>query len=186
MFSTTGATLTVYMPRWKKKVYVLSTMHSVVQTDSTTGKPSTIMLYNTTKCGVDMMDQMVRDYTVRTGTRRWPIAVLIDMALLNAHVLYQSCTGKQERRVDFLVELAKELANSFMGLKKANKEKLLRQQPATPGPGKRAQCQVKCRCKNNNASMRCIDCYKYTCGTCRKVISWQCQVCSNQADGMLN
>uniref|UniRef100_A0A8C1ZSM4 PiggyBac transposable element-derived protein domain-containing protein n=2 Tax=Cyprinoidei TaxID=30727 RepID=A0A8C1ZSM4_CYPCA len=118
VFSTTAATLTAYAPKRKKTVYILSSMHSVIQTDNTTKrKPNTVTLYNTTKCGVDVMDQMVREYTVRTGTRRWPVAVfynMIDMAALNAHVLYQACTGRQERRVDFLVELARELANSHM------------------------------------------------------------------------
>ena len=106
VFSTTGATLTVYAPKRKKTVYVLSSMHSTIQTQETTKKkPNTITLYNTTKCGVDIMDQMVREYTVRAGTRRWPVAVfynMIDIAALNAHVLYHLCTGTKERRVDFL------------------------------------------------------------------------------------
>ncbi|CAM4349627.1 unnamed protein product [Leuciscus chuanchicus] len=147
VFSTTAATLMAYAAKWKKTVYILSSMHSVIQTENTTKrKPNTITLYNTTKCGVDVMDQMVREYTVRTGTRRWPVAVfynMIDMAALNAHVLYQACTGRQERRVDFLVELARELANSHMCAKKARKEQLLRTQPSTPSPGKRAMCPVK-------------------------------------------
>ncbi|TWW74048.1 hypothetical protein D4764_14G0000490 [Takifugu flavidus] len=119
VFSTTGATLTVYAPKRKKTVYVLSSMHSMIQTqDTTKKKPNTITLYNTTKCGVDVMDQMVREYTVRAGTRRWPVAVfynMIDMAALNAHVLYQLCTGRQERRVEFLLELARELAQIHKG-----------------------------------------------------------------------
>ncbi|ROL29794.1 hypothetical protein DPX16_0851 [Anabarilius grahami] len=181
VFSTTAATLTAYAPKRKKTVYILSSMHSVIQTDNTTKrKPNTVTLYNTTKCGVDVMDQMVREYTVRTGTRRWPVAVfynMIDMAALNAHVLYQACIGRQERRVDFLVELARELANSHMCAKKARKEQLLRTQPSTPSPGKRAMCQVKHQCKNNHATVRCVHCYRYTCGKCRREIPWQCQDC---------
>ncbi|CAM4665764.1 unnamed protein product [Leuciscus chuanchicus] len=179
VFSTTAATLTAYAPKRKKTVYILSSMHSVIQTENTTKrKPNTITLYNTTKCGVDVMDQMVREYTVRTGTRRWPVAVfynMIDMAALNEHVLYQACTGRQERRVDFLLELARELANSHMCAKKARKEQLLRTQPSTPSPGKRAMCQVKHQCKNNHATVRCVHCYRYTCGKCRREIPWQCQ-----------
>ena len=181
MFSTTAATLTAYAAKRKKTVYILSSVHSVIQTDNTTKrKPNTVTLYNTTKCGVDVMDQMVREYTVRTGTRRWPVAVfynMIDMAALNAHVLYQACTGRQERRVDFLVELARELANSHMCAKKARKEQLLRTQPSTPSPGKRAMCQVKHQCKNNHATVQCVHCYRYTCGKCRREIPWQCQDC---------
>ncbi|ROI42805.1 hypothetical protein DPX16_7082 [Anabarilius grahami] len=181
VFSTTAATLTAYAAKRKKTVYILSSMHSVIQTDNTTKrKPNTVTLYNTTKFGVDVMDQMVREYTVRTGTRRWPVAVfynMIDMAALNAHVLYQACTGRQERRVDFLVEHARELANSHMCAKKARKEQLLRTQPSTPSPGKRAMCQVKHQCKNNHSTVRCVHCYRYTCGNCRREIPWQCQDC---------
>ncbi|XP_030594600.1 uncharacterized protein LOC115786550 [Archocentrus centrarchus] len=190
VFSTTGATLTVYAPKRKKAVYVLSSMHSVVETEDTTKrKPNTVTQYNKTKCGVDVMDQMVREYSVRAGTRRWPVAVfynMIYMAALNAHVLYQACIGVQERRVDFLVELAKELGNSHVSEKKAHKEKLLRQQPSTPSPGKRAKCQVNHRCTNNCATVRCVDCYKYTCGKCTRDIPWQCQVCSDSADRLLS
>ncbi|KAL3976951.1 hypothetical protein ACER0C_009768 [Sarotherodon galilaeus] len=181
VFSTSAATLTAYAAKRKKTVYILSSMHSVVQTDNATKrKPNTVTLYNTTKCGVDVMDQMVREYTVRRGTRRWPVAVfynMIDMAALNAHGLYQACTGTQERRVDFLVELAKELANSHMAGKKARKEQSLRTQPSTPSPAKRATCQVKHKCKNNHATVRCVHCYRYTCGKCRLQIPWQCQDC---------
>ncbi|KAL6483965.1 hypothetical protein MHYP_G00088380 [Metynnis hypsauchen] len=179
VFSTTGATLTVYTPKQNKAVYVLGSMHSVVETEDTTKrKPNTVTQYNKTKCGVDVMDHMVREYGVRAGTRRWPVAVfynMIDMAALNAHVLYQACTGVQERRVDFLVELAKQLGDSHVSEKKAHKEKLLWQQPSTPSPGKRAKCQVDHRCTNNCATVRCVDCYKYTCGKCTRDIPWQCQ-----------
>ncbi|CAG6018109.1 unnamed protein product [Menidia menidia] len=180
VFSSTGATLTAYAPKRKKTVYVLSSMHSTIETQKTTKKNSnTITLYNTTKCGVDIMDQMVREYIVRAGTRRWPVAVfynMIDIAALNAHVLYQLCTGRKERRVDFLFELARELAHSHVDMKKAQKEQLLRQQPSTPQLGQRAKCQAKIKCKGNRATVRCDDCYKYTCGKCRKE-QWQCQNC---------
>ncbi|XP_019201084.1 uncharacterized protein LOC109194765 [Oreochromis niloticus] len=124
VFSTSAATLTAYAAKLKKTVYILSSMHSVVQTDNTTKrKPNTVTLYNTTKCGVDVMDLMVREYTVHRETRRWPVAVffdMIDMAALNALVLYQACTGTQERWVDFLVQLAKEFAYCRIAGKKKN------------------------------------------------------------------
>ncbi|TWW75346.1 hypothetical protein D4764_13G0000080 [Takifugu flavidus] len=108
-------------------------MHSMIQTqDTTKKKPNTITLYNTTKCGVDVMDRMVREYTVRAGTRHWPVAVfynMIDMAALNSHVLYQLCTGRQERRVDFLLELARELAQTHVGSASFLQTQVLYQRP---------------------------------------------------------
>uniref|UniRef100_A0A3P9KCK2 PiggyBac transposable element-derived protein domain-containing protein n=1 Tax=Oryzias latipes TaxID=8090 RepID=A0A3P9KCK2_ORYLA len=181
------STLTVYAPKRKKTVCILSSMHSVVETEDTKKKkPNTVTDYNSMKCGVDVMDQMVREYSVRSGTRRWPVGVfynMIDIAALNAYVLYQACTGVKERRVDFLVELASELAQAHMGAEKSKKDNHLRQQPPTPGKGKRAMCQVNCRCKNNHATVRCVDCYKYTCGKCRMEIPWQCQVCADNVVG---
>ncbi|KAM9487157.1 uncharacterized protein Hap1MRO34_007004 [Clarias gariepinus] len=91
VFSTTGTTLTVYAPKRRKTVCILSTMYNIVEIgDNRKRKPNTVTDYNTMKCGVDIMDQKVRQYTVRAGTRRWPVAVfynLIDMAAMNAHVL---------------------------------------------------------------------------------------------------
>ncbi|KAL6467046.1 hypothetical protein MHYP_G00248500 [Metynnis hypsauchen] len=52
-FSTTGATLTLYAPKRRKAVYVLSSMHSVVETEDTTKrKPNTVTQHNKRKCGV--------------------------------------------------------------------------------------------------------------------------------------
>ncbi|XP_026215427.1 activating transcription factor 7-interacting protein 1 isoform X2 [Anabas testudineus] len=131
----------------------------------------------TAKCGVD---QMVHDYSVRKGTQRWPVSVfynLIDMAALNAHVLYQACTGEKERRADFLDHLATELAHSYVTGKKAMKEQELQNQPTTPSPGKRALCQVKHCCTANRTTKRCAGCYRYTCGQCIKQKPWMCHFC---------
>uniref|UniRef100_A0A3B5KW04 PiggyBac transposable element-derived protein domain-containing protein n=1 Tax=Xiphophorus couchianus TaxID=32473 RepID=A0A3B5KW04_9TELE len=78
VFSTSDATLTVYVPKRKKVVYILSSMHSVVETEDTTRR-KTIKQYNKAKCGVDVMDKMVREYSVRAGTQRWPVAVFYNM-----------------------------------------------------------------------------------------------------------
>uniref|UniRef100_A0A3Q2Y0J5 PiggyBac transposable element-derived protein domain-containing protein n=1 Tax=Hippocampus comes TaxID=109280 RepID=A0A3Q2Y0J5_HIPCM len=151
VFSTPEATLTVYAPKPKKTVYILSSMHSQVETEDTNKrKPNTVTQYNKTKCGVDVMDQMVRKYT--------------------------------ERRAQFLVELAKELAKSHINAKESRKENKLRQQPLTPSPGKRGKCQVLHGCAGNSAPGRCVHCYKYTCGKCKKVPALECLPCSDSPD----
>uniref|UniRef100_A0AAV2L2K5 PiggyBac transposable element-derived protein domain-containing protein n=1 Tax=Knipowitschia caucasica TaxID=637954 RepID=A0AAV2L2K5_KNICA len=92
LFSTTGATLTVYTPKRKKAVYILSSMHNLVQTEDTTKrKPNTVTLYNTTKCGVDIMDQMVREYSVRSGTRRWPVGNWLTLTLVQRRHKRKKC-----------------------------------------------------------------------------------------------
>uniref|UniRef100_A0AAV2J3M1 Uncharacterized protein n=1 Tax=Knipowitschia caucasica TaxID=637954 RepID=A0AAV2J3M1_KNICA len=52
LLSTTGATLTVYTPKWKKAVYILSSMHNLVQTEDTPKrKPNTVTLYHKVRRG---------------------------------------------------------------------------------------------------------------------------------------
>lgn len=70
-------------------------------------KPNTVTLYNTTKCGVEVMEQMVQPYSVYAGTLRWPMTVFchrINRAALNVHLVAQACTVKQDRWWNFLVE----------------------------------------------------------------------------------
>ena len=65
------ATLTVYQGRPKKNVYVLSFLRMSVELgESEKKKPETVEFYRKTKCGVDMVDQMARQYSVNAGTRR--------------------------------------------------------------------------------------------------------------------
>ncbi len=56
-----------------------------------------ILLYNKTKIGVDMMDQMVDDYISRRQTRRWPMRIfynIIDIAALNAYIIMRTQTAR--------------------------------------------------------------------------------------------
>lgn len=71
------ATLTIYQGKVKKNVCILSTMHQTVtlESDSQRKKPDTVHFYNLTKVGVDVLDQMIRKYSTRSATRRWPVAV---------------------------------------------------------------------------------------------------------------
>uniref|UniRef100_A0AAR2K0Y7 BED-type domain-containing protein n=1 Tax=Pygocentrus nattereri TaxID=42514 RepID=A0AAR2K0Y7_PYGNA len=140
VYRSDGALLTVYAPKTNKTVCVLSTMHTHVKiADDRKRKPNTVTDYNRMKCAVDIMGQKVRAYTVRAGTRRWPVAVfynLLDLAAMNAHVLYTACTGSTERRRVFLCALAEELRDRYL------QEKELGKTPhPLPAPGKKTQCQ---------------------------------------------
>ena len=55
------STQTVYQGKPKKNVCVLSFLHMSVELgESEKKKPETVEFYNKTKCGVDVVDQMVR------------------------------------------------------------------------------------------------------------------------------
>ena len=85
--------LTDYQCKPKKNVCVLSSRHMSVELgESEKKKPEKMELYNKTKCGVDVADQMARQYSVKAGTRRWPVAVfynILDLVGINAFVLYK-------------------------------------------------------------------------------------------------
>ena len=108
-----GVLTTSYQCKKNRNVIVLSTYHKspVVKTDEKK-KPEMIHLYNKMKVGVDAMDNMLRMYSVKAATRRWPVAVFYDMmdkAALNADVLYKEAMGSSISRKKFILELAKSL-----------------------------------------------------------------------------
>jgi hypothetical protein len=54
-------------------------------------KPEIIMHYNATKCGVDVLDKLVREYACTRSTSHWPLTLflnLIDVAFVNAYILW--------------------------------------------------------------------------------------------------
>ena len=56
-------------------------------------KPEVIKCYNSTKGGVDTMDRLVRGYSTKQMTRRWPMAIfynMVDVGALNALIVYLS------------------------------------------------------------------------------------------------
>ncbi|KAL7831169.1 hypothetical protein SRHO_G00306710 [Serrasalmus rhombeus] len=168
--------LMVYAPKTNKTVCVLSTMHQLVKiSDDHKRKPNTVTDYSRMKCGLDIMDQKVCAYTVRAGTRRWPVAVfynLLDLAAMNPHVLYMACMGSTESRRDFLRALTGELRHRYL------QEKAIRITPRPPpAPGKKTQCQVQEHCNRNHSTEQCAACANYTSRKCRKEGPWLCSNC---------
>ena len=103
------------LQRKTKKVLLLSTRHQIghISSDNWKKKPNTVLFYNDTKCGVDCLDQMCKLYTEKSGVRRWPLAIffnLLDLAAINAHVLYYQVLVKQMSRRKFLQLLIQLLA----------------------------------------------------------------------------
>ena len=65
-----------YQCKKKKNVNLLSTMHNAPSTDNTEKKKTLVIhFYNKNKVGVDVFDQMVRQYTTHSASKRWPLAV---------------------------------------------------------------------------------------------------------------
>ena len=78
--------------------------------------PDYIQFYNKTKFGIDMTDQMARKYPVKSGSRKWPLQIffnILDLAAINAWILYKEVTGIQIERKQFLFQLTKQLSADY-------------------------------------------------------------------------
>ena len=86
---TDNLTLVSYVPKPKKCVVLLSTLHHQhdISTQEDNFKPKIIKYYNSTKSGVDLLDKLIREYSTRRCTRRWPLSLFlhyVDIAAYNA------------------------------------------------------------------------------------------------------
>ncbi|XP_072397941.1 uncharacterized protein [Diabrotica undecimpunctata] len=115
---TKDMTILSYIPKPKKHVVLLSTLHHDDQIDPTTGdesKPEVITFYNSTKGGVDTVDQLRGSYTVARNRKRWPMVIfygLLDVAAINAFVIHRTKKldlKTSKRRRFFLKELGLQL-----------------------------------------------------------------------------
>lgn len=154
-------TLTVYQAKVNKNVIVLSTMHSSTSiSEDSKKKPETILYYNNTKYGVDVVDQMARKYSVKAGSRRWPVHVfynILDLAAINAYVIYKEITGNQIKRRDFILMLCEELAEKYSNARFTGAET---SQNICGESKKRRTCQIeKCENKTIEVCKQCQNVY---------------------------
>uniref|UniRef100_A0AAV2J586 PiggyBac transposable element-derived protein domain-containing protein n=1 Tax=Knipowitschia caucasica TaxID=637954 RepID=A0AAV2J586_KNICA len=113
-----------------------------------------------------------RLYSTKGATRRWPVAVfcnILDLAAINAWVLYRQCTGANIARHAFILELAKELRREHMQAKAAPPAPVQRPLPPLPHPQvpeRRRQCQINAHCKQNKTTVVSSGCKRPVCGKC--------------------
>jgi len=143
------------------------------------------MYYNKTKAGVDSLDQMARKYSTRAGTRRWPVHVfynILDLAGINAWILFKECTGSNVPRREFLLKLATELSQTYT-LERGRVPMDSATVPCPTGTAqtlrldKRRKCRIKKHCKGNVASVLCATCREPVCGKCTSETLVKCQCC---------
>lgn len=102
-----NCTLVSYIPRKGKNVLLVSTMHDDDSLDKITGKPEIIMMYNDTKCGVDIVDQLCANYNCARNTRRWPMVIFyrfLNIAATNAFAVFHSKNPYSNMRRRFFLE----------------------------------------------------------------------------------
>jgi len=115
-------TMCSYVPKIKKVVIMLSSMHNEAKiSDKAKKKPEIIEFYNWSKAGVDTMDKMLGRYTTKRSTQRWPLSFfynILDVACLAAYILYyennKMLVKKSYERRLFYRQLGRELCTPFV------------------------------------------------------------------------
>jgi hypothetical protein len=111
-------TLLSYVPKKGKAVILLSTMHRDAEISHRPDKkPQIILDYNSSKGGVDTLDQMVSTFSTKRMTRRWPMVLfynILDISAVNSYVLWSHLDptwneNRKQRRRLFLKHLGKSL-----------------------------------------------------------------------------
>lgn len=198
-FGKNNTTLVSYVPKKGKVVLLLSNMHNSKKIDESTGearKPEIITFYNSTKGGVDVVDELCATYSVARKTRRWPLAAfyhVLNVVGVNSLVIC-AWNNKEERTVrrKWLKELAKELVAPFMKsrLQIVNLPKVIRtniqnilkeedgeegpaQEDIEDGPRKRKRCGL-CDRTGNKSYQKCASCKMHVCGKHAKLTCLKC------------
>ncbi len=113
-----------HIPKPRKNVLLLSTMHSQPDISQRENRaPEVNLFYNSTKGGVDVVDQMIDIYRCKAATNRWPMVVfftIIDIAALNGFVVFlhnkpqwNERRGRRKRR-QFLIDLGFDLIKPWV------------------------------------------------------------------------
>lgn len=192
---TSDKTLISRVPKKNKCVVLISSMHHSKHDDN--GLPEIISFYNSTKSGVDAVDEKTSKYSCSRRTQRWPMALfyrIVDMSSVNAYINHQSCADtKRLERLEFLKVLAKQLYEPLL-VERSQKTNLSRElryglirildtAPQAPAPAEvedvlpRNQRKYCSNCdpklKRKTAHL-CVNCKKSICLQCSKKICIRC------------
>lgn len=199
-------TLVSFVPKKKKAVMVLSTMHHDSVVDQQTSKPEIILYYNATKGGVDTCDQMVKSMSVKRKTNRWPMAVfyrMLDFAALNACIIWGSLREEEAgmRRSKFVKRLGMELAKPYILNRSATPQlqksirhsmqlcgisflvQLQDDDDAPAHPKKKRRCHICPSSLDRKVQQTCDLCHRAACKRhCTKTVKLVCTECNGETE----
>ncbi|XP_035742059.1 uncharacterized protein LOC118450405 [Vespa mandarinia] len=142
--------------------------------------PEIIRFYNSTKFSVDVTDQIARKYCVKSKCQKCPVQVffsILDLAEINAWILYEETTDGGISRQEFLFQLAEELGTEYPKERQLSKE--CSSNTATNSSGWKV-CQIR-YCKVNKTNKICIKCKKCLCEKCAIQNTVICKKCVENA-----
>ncbi|CAF2798515.1 unnamed protein product [Rotaria sp. Silwood2] len=200
-----GLTLVSFVPKQNKAVLLLSSKHHDSKIDIKTGKPIIILYYNKTKGAVDTVGQMCHKYTVKRGTKRWPLCVfygMIDMAAINALIIWKAKNpqwnqNKKYQRRLFLEELGLSLVSELLDFRSKTSKflntdiedalaivgypivKNVQELIENSTQSKRKRCSICETSKDRKTSLQCCRCSEFVCNE-HSVKVIYCTNCSNK------
>lgn len=192
---TKDITLSSYVPKKNKAVVMVSSMHHTASVDQNTKKPETILYYNETKIGVDLLDQRCSNYSTSRRTRRWSLTVfyrMLDISASNAYVINLSNESqKTESRFKFLKKLAGQLTKPHLERRVKNDHiqrdvrssirRILQIYEDLPSTSEVEKLEVRKTCSTCNPKKKrktaylCILCKVPICLECAKKICCNCR-----------
>lgn len=191
-------TLVSYVPKKNKAVLLLSSMHHDNRVDPNNhGKPDIVLFYNDTKSGVDNLDHLVRIYSCKRKTNRWPLTLffnMLDCAGVAAYNIWLQKfpdwnRGKHNKRRLFLKELGRALVQQHIERRLENPRALQRgvraalsaigieiqpAQVAGPNRQERKRCAFCTRERDRKTPIVCVNCQMHCCPEHQIVICPAC------------
>ena len=130
IFTNDGHILVSYMAKKTKNVLLLTNIHSSTEISmSPKNKPKIILDYNSSKSGVDKLDQLIKEYRSYRATRRWPCVIFYDLIGFASQAVWVIYCKKfptdklvlRKARKQFLYTLGKQLVNPQIVKRKNSK-----------------------------------------------------------------
>jgi hypothetical protein len=174
-YTEDGVQIVSYKAKKNKNVCLLSSQHkSNKLSEGNKQKPETILYYNSTKGGVDCVDERVGTYSVKYTSKRWHVPVwcnIIDLTCYNAFVLYTSTfpdyhSSKSHKRRLFLSDLGMALSQKYRETRcsaSASRSSDSRETAASSISKKRSRCGMCPRNDDRKTGSKCGLCDQFIC-----------------------
>ena len=153
-----------------KVVHLLSSSHKTTTVDYGEQKKSQAILdYNATKGGVDTADQMLRTYSTKAASQRWPLAAffnLVDITALDTYIICADTSISTYSRRDFLIKLGESLCSAERSRRQKaphilRLKRICQRENDDLSPSKQTKCRM---CQSNKTKFKYANCLLFVGG----------------------